>query len=134
MTESEFYQLVQRKLERWTWDRVESTINSGQPDCIASHGYKCQRIELKILRGTMAWFEPSQISWSNRMVRNNVHNIWVLTYHEKQDRPYMFPYKYVPTHARSMPKRRKYMLDVTDIPITYTDWEAINRALRYNYG
>lgn len=134
MRETELYQMTKNKLSHWEWDRVESHLNSGQPDTVASHGYKCHRIELKVMQGTTMWFEPSQISWVLRMNKANVWNVWVIAYHVKKDTPYIFPYRYVPDLVVSVPKQKKYRADIVGVPMSYSGWDNINDALRYNYG
>ena len=132
MTEKDFYQLAKRHMPHWTWDRVESTINSGQPDCIISHGYHCHRLELKLIKHGALWFEPSQISWANRMSQGYVWNIWVLAYDTTKQQPHLIPYRRIPKLATSEPKRKQYRVKTFDIALSHSDWPAINRALRFN--
>ena len=128
MNESELYQRAKSHLNHWTWDRIESIVNSGQPDTTVCHGFTKRRIELKVLRSGKMWFEPSQISWATRMKRNNVWGDYVLTM--DRSAPVLIPYWYIPEFALSDRKKGKYSVILKHITNVYTGWGYIDRILR----
>lgn len=130
MKESDFYQLAKRKIPHWTWDRIESIVNSGQPDTTISKGFDKRRLELKIARSGKIYFQPSQISWARRMRNMNVWGDYVLVLNKEN--PVLIDYPYIVEEAIPY-KSRKYMVILDDIPIKFEGWVLICAILDHNY-
>ncbi len=129
MKESEFYQLAKRHLPHWTWDRIENTVSSGQPDTTICHGYVKRRIELKIVRSGKIWLEPSQISWATRMKNSDVVGDYVLSL--DKDIPILTHFYDILDHAKSDRKKGKYFVNLPDILVhSIHGWTVIDQNLR----